>query len=145
MSDPRAQTLLKLADEIAPPIDTLAPDSEWYDAIRNEDPNVLVELISMMDSGKAPSASKRKALREAAIAEVERQSAHAIVRTMTNLDEATNALNKRMYVLAIAGVVLAIAQIVVAVIQSSDFGKSSASKAAEAPREGRAHAVDTRH
>lgn len=50
------------------------------------------------------------------MAEIERKNAEQITASMHLLDSATNALNSRMYWLAVAAVALAVVQVVVAVV-----------------------------
>jgi hypothetical protein len=115
----QALELIAEANRIAPPQGVPSPpqrDYDWYAKIRNTSIDVLIAYVGMMDSGKGDIASRRKALRESVMAEIERRNAQHISDTMNSLDKATESLDKRMLWLTVAGVFLGLAQVVVAIL-----------------------------
>jgi len=113
------QRLYDLANEIAPDPKAEKPNPRWHEEISRASADVLVGLVSVFSSGRAKETSRsRKALREAAMAEIERKNSRAIIDTLKSLDAATTTLNRRMFQLTIGGIVLAVVQVGIAIYQS---------------------------
>jgi hypothetical protein len=113
------QQLIELANQIAPLPQDEQPDPRWHEAISFASSDTLVGVVSLLNTGRGETSRERKSLREAAIAEIERKNAKAIIDTLRSLDNATSALNKRMLWLTAVGVLLAVAQVLLALAPAS--------------------------
>jgi len=109
------KSLYDLANRLAPSPEVERLDTRWHTEISRAPTDVLVALVSILSSGRGKTSRARKALREAAIAEVERKSSQAIIDTLHSLDSATSTLNRRMLQLTVAGILLAAAQLGIAI------------------------------
>ena len=109
--------LIALADTIAPPGESIPVDASWHQELHSADVATLIAVTGALNAEPGKPAAKRKALREAVMAEVERKNTERVIGTMERLDAATTTLNARMLWLAIGGVILAVAQVVAGIIQ----------------------------
>jgi hypothetical protein len=128
MDNSEVNRLLALADTLAPPGESTPSDKRWHEEITHAPTETLVGLAGNLNSEPGKPAAKRKALREAVMAEIERKNAEQITKTlrentekitktMRDLDNATNKLNKTMLCLTVFTVILTLVQVVFALLQ----------------------------
>jgi hypothetical protein len=109
--------ILELANKIAPPARTdNPPDLQWNNCIAEASVPTLIGVACLLNPNPGSPAEARRTLRESLLAEIDRKNAVQLAETMGRLDAATTSLNKRMYALSAAGVVLAVAQVIVALL-----------------------------
>ncbi len=113
---PEVKSLIELANKMAPPDQVEDPDPEWHNTLSSASADALVGLVSLSSSGRTETSRERKALREAAIAQIERKNAKAIIDRLHSLDRATSTFDKLVLWLTLAGVLLAVAQVIVAIM-----------------------------
>ena|SRR2546421_538140 len=111
-NDREFEDLVRLTREVVEsPADDLKFE-DWCARIRKAPPAALVQVTARLSSQPGKVSRDIKALREAIIAELERQNAQAVIQTMEKLDTTATRLTWISVFVAVVGVLVAIVGVV---------------------------------